>query len=192
VDWEDEPGRHPRQTGKEKSASWRGILWRPWRLGGQVLAAALLWCGGIAAAEFELNGHALGARVDEVLNDERYDCGGESACFLFMACALKDTARETLHGAPLESLILYYAGERMAAIEAQFAPEEFERVLDTLSRQYGQPQLSASNGGTADDEVYLWRQGQRWVRLERFFAQTGRSSIIIAERGFLGELLGER
>jgi hypothetical protein len=191
VDCEDEPGKAPRPTPRDRHSSRPGIPSWPWRLGGQVLVAGLLWCSDAPAADFELNGRVLGARIEQVLNDERYDCGGESACFLLNACALKDASRETLHGASLDSLVLYYAGERVAGIEAQFATEHFERVLDATLHRYGQAQSLATRRGTAGNEVYLWQQGHRLLRLERFAAQTGRSSIIIAERSLLAELVGE-
>jgi len=43
--------------------------------------------------------------------------------------------------------------------------------------------------GTAPNPVYLWRDGSRVLRLERQFRDTGRSSLILSERSFLGELL---
>jgi hypothetical protein len=156
-----------------------------------IFALLLLLAIPALPAEFELNGRVLGARIDEVLNDERYDCGGESACFLLTACALKEPEREALDGATLESLALYYAGERVAGIQAQFAPERFEGVLDATRHRYGQPHILSSGRGATGDEVYLWRQGQRVLRLERSFGQTGRSSITLAERSFLAELVGE-
>jgi hypothetical protein len=37
--------------------------------------------------------------------------------------------------------------------------------------------------------VYTWRAGPRVLRLERFFAPTGRASLIITDRSFLTELV---
>jgi hypothetical protein len=143
----------------------------------------------VAAAGFELNGHGLGERVDEVLNDPRYDCGGVSPCFLFTACSLKQPEQEMLRGARLEGLILYYAGERIAAIEAQFAPEHFQRVAEDTARQYGSAEAQSTSQTAPSNVIYVWRQGRRLLRLERLFAPTGRSSLIITDQSFLSELV---
>jgi hypothetical protein len=154
-----------------------------------ILFAFLLLAGPALPAGFELNGRALGDRSDEVLNDPRYDCGGVSACFLFTACSFKDAARETLYGAPLEALTLYYAGERVAAIEAQFAPQDFDRVAQESLRAYGDAQPEEVAHAVPGNAVYAWREGSRVLRLERFFAPTGRASLIITDRSFLSELV---
>jgi hypothetical protein len=156
-------------------------------------ARLALWLGlvswQVAAAGFELNGRALGDRVDEVLNDPRYDCGGVSACFLFTACSFKHAAEETLHGVPLEALTLYYAGERVAAMEAQLAPDSFDRLLAASVAEYGMAEMQVSKLRVPGNAVYLWRSGARVMRLERFFAPTGRASVIITDRSFLSELV---
>jgi hypothetical protein len=156
-----------------------------------VLAAALaaaLSTGLAHAAGFELNGRALGDRMDAVLADERYDCGGVSACFLFTACAFKAASGEAVHGAPLNSLTLYYLGERVAAMEARFQPAWFDAVVEAALREHGPAQREAQPAGGAGNAVYTWRQGARLLRVERFFA-AGESSLIITEQSLLGELL---
>ncbi len=151
--------------------------------------ALLVAGGGAQAAGFELNGRALGDRSDEVLTDPRYDCGGVSACFLFTACTFKEAAKETLHGVPIEGLTLYYAGERVGAIEAQFAPEDFERVVEETLNEYGDAVPEEPTHAAPGNAVYVWRAGSRVLRLERFFAPTGRASLIITDRSFLSELV---
>jgi hypothetical protein len=156
-----------------------------------VAALALALATGFAhAAGFQLNGRALGDRMDEVLADERYDCGGVSACFLFTACSFKAASSETVHGALLSSLTLYSLGERVAAMEARFPPARFDAVVAAALREHGPAQREARPGGGAGNAVYTWRQGARLLRVERYFAG-GESSLIITEQGLLGELLAE-
>ena len=154
-----------------------------------MLAALLLLAGPALSAGFELNGRALGDRSDDVVNDPRYDCGGVSACFLFTACGFKGATEETLYGARLEALTLYYTGERVAAIEAQFAPEDFDRVAQEILRVYGDALPEQPSHAAPGNTVYSWREGSGVLRLERFFAPTGRASLIITERSFLSELV---
>jgi hypothetical protein len=152
------------------------------------VAAALtlaLSSGGAHTAGFELNGRALGDRMDEVLADQRYDCGGVSACFLLTACSFQAASAETVYGAPLTALTLHYLGERVAAIEARFSPARFDAVVEAALREHGPAQREAQPAGNA---VVTWREGSRLLRLERFFAG-GESSLIIAQQSLLSELL---
>jgi len=151
------------------------------------------FAGPLRAAGFELNGRALGERMDQVLADERYDCGGASACFLFTACSYKAVQKETLYGVPLRALTLYYLGERVAAMEARFNAESFDAVVAATVREHGPAQIDPAQvdhraGSAVGNAVYLWRQGRRLLRLERVF-EGGDSSLIVTEQSLLGELL---
>ncbi len=157
------------------------------RLGAAALTLALS-SGGTHAAGFELNGRALGDRMDEVLADQRYDCGGVSACFLLTACSFQAASAETVYGAPLTALTLHYLGERVAAIEARFSPAGFDAVVEAALREHGPAQREARPAGPAGNAVFTWREGPRLLRLERFFAG-GESSLIIAQQSLLAELL---
>lgn len=144
--------------------------------------------GPLGAAGFELNGRALGERMDAVLADERYDCGGVSACFLFTACSYTAAQGESLYGAPLRALTLYYLGERVAAMEARFDAQYFDAVVAASAHEYGAAQIDRPAEGAAGNAVYLWRQGRRLLRLERLFGG-GDSSLIVTEQSLLGELV---
>ena len=90
----------------------------------------------------------------------------------------------------MEGLTLYYAGERVTAIEVQFAPQDFDRVAQETLRVYGDAQPEETKHLLVPgNAVYAWREGSRVMRLERFFAPTGRASLIITDRSFLTELV---
>jgi hypothetical protein len=149
-----------------------------------VLALAML-APQAGAADFELNGRVLGERLDAVLDDERFDCAGESACFLMTACSLRHPAEESLLGVPLAGLTLHYAGERVAAIEARFASVAFDAVVTAKRREHGEPESDQSG-------LVVWRQGSRVLRVERDFQGSGQASLIISQNSFLGELVEPR
>ncbi len=159
-------------------------------------ALALCLCSGHAdAGGFSLNGRELGERVDSVLNDPRYECGGVSACLLYTVCTFKLAGSENFAGAPLAGLSLHFGGERLTAIEAQFPAQQFDQVLAELTREHGpgQPEVSGilrGSASSASNSVYLWREGHQLLRLERFSRDPVYSSLIISERSFLSELLG--
>jgi len=144
--------------------------------------AAALSGGHAAAADFELNGRVLGERLDAVLSDERFDCAGESACFLMTACSHRHPAEESLLGAPLGGLTLHYAGERVAAIEARFPSAAFDAVVAAKQREHGEPE-------SARPDLVVWRQGSRVLRVARDFEGSGQASLIISQHSHLGELI---
>lgn len=159
---------------------------------------ALVLClciGHVEAGEFSLNGRVLGERIDSVLNDPSYECGGVSACLLYTVCTLKLPGSETFAGAPLTGLSLHFGGERLTAIEAQFPAQHFDQVLADLTREHGPRQsevsgILRSSASSASNSVYLWREGHQLLRLERSSRDPAYSSLIISERSFLSELLG--
>jgi hypothetical protein len=131
------------------------------RLGTSLTALALWLCSGHAqAGAFSLCGRELGARVDGVLNDSRYECSGVSACLLYTVCTLKVPGREALAGAQLEGLSLHFGGERLTAIEARFPPEQFDQVLGDLTHEFGPGRSDLGSirrdpGGSAGNAVYI-------------------------------------
>jgi hypothetical protein len=167
------------------------------RLGTSLMALLLCLCSGHAEADgFSLNARELGEPVEGVLNDSRYECGGVSACFLYTVCTLKAPGTESLAGAALEGLSLHYGGKRLTAIEAQFSPDRFDPVLRDLVEEFG-PTQSAPGGvrrdptGPTGNVVYVWRNGSQLLRLERVSRDPARSSLIITQKSFLSELLGQ-
>ncbi len=142
--------------------------------------------GAEAAEPFALAGHTLGLPYDPVVRDPRYDCDSLAGCFLYSVCQYKTSAGERLAGASVGRISLYFQGERLSGIEGEFPAEQFDAVVSELSSRYGpgveQPGKSAAGGALA------WRQGSQVLRIERY-ARPGRSSAIVAERSFIGELL---
>ncbi|MGH8630546.1 MAG: hypothetical protein ACREU7_07250 [Burkholderiales bacterium] len=147
-------------------------------------ALALAGAAVQAAEPFALAGHRLGLPYDPVVKDSRYDCESLAGCFLYSVCQYQVTQGQQFAGAPLERISLYFQGERLSGIEAEFPAGQFDAVASTLSGAYG----AAEGGGEAAKGALAWRQGSQVLRIGRY-ARPGRSSVIIAERSFLGELL---
>jgi len=159
-----------------------------------LLAAAVL---GFAAANaravepFSIGGHALGLPFDSVLNDPAYDCESLAGCFLFSACAYKTSGTVAFMGAPIEGVTLYFTGERLSGISAGFRTNQFDEVAGALSREYGPGTVERRKdaaGATLSNAVVVWRQGSKVLRLERA-GSAGLSSVIVAERNFISELI---
>jgi hypothetical protein len=146
---------------------------------------ALLGCmiagAAVHAAEpFALAGHRLGLPYDPVVKDSRYDCESLAGCFLYSVCEYRATLGQKFAGAPLERISLYFQGERLSGIEGEFPAGQFDAVAGALSAEYG--------AGESRHGALAWRQGSEVLRIARH-GRLGRSSVIVAERGFLAELL---
>jgi hypothetical protein len=159
------------------------------------LCAATALCLAAAVAHatepFSLGGHTLGLPYDSVLNDPAYDCESLAGCFLFSACAYKATAAVAFKGAPIEGLTLYFTGERLSGITAGFQTSRFDQVAEVLAQEYGPATAEAGKadaGTPSSNAVLVWRHGSKLLRLERL-SKTGGSSVIVAERNFIGELV---
>ncbi len=159
-----------------------------------LLAAAVL---GLAAANaravepFSIGGHALGLPFDSVLNDPAYDCESLAGCFLFSACAYKASGPVAFMGTPIEGVTLYFTGERLSGISAGFPENRFAEVAEALALEYGPGTAERRKdgaGATLSDAILVWRQGSKVLRLERA-GNAGLSSVIVAERNFISELI---
>jgi hypothetical protein len=153
-----------------------------------VAACALaLACAVARAAEpFALAGHALGMPYDPVVKDSRYDCDSLAGCFLYSVCRYTGSRSREFAGAAIDRVSLYFQGERLSGIEGEFPAGEFNTVAGALSREYGAPAEEAAT--TGESAALTWRRGNQVLRIERH-ARPGHSSVILAERSFLGELL---
>jgi len=154
-------------------------------------AFCLATAGTRAVEPFSLGGHTLGMPYDSVLNDPAYDCESLAGCFLFSACAYKATGTVAFKGAPIDGLTLYFTGERLSGIAANFQEDRFDQVVEALAREYGPGSVEAGKSGAAPEltnDVHVWRQGSKLLRMERM-SKSGRSSVIVAERNFISELV---
>ena len=164
------------------------------RMVSSLLAASALClaaAGARAAEPFSIVGHTLGLHYDTVLNDPAYDCESLAGCFLYSACAYRATGAIAFKGAPIDGLTLYFTGERLSGIAADFPESRFDEVAEVLARDHGPGTIEGGKAGppgNSTNAVVVWRQGSKLLRLERS-GKTGRSSVILAERSFISELV---
>jgi hypothetical protein len=154
-------------------------------------AFCLATAGARAVEPFSLGGHTLGMPYDSVLNDPAYDCESLAGCFLFSACAYRAPGAVAFKSAPIDDLTLYFTGERLSGIAAGFEESRFDQVTEMLTQEYGPGTVEAGKadaGSTSTGAVLVWRQGSKLLRLDRS-SKTGHSSVIVAERNFISELV---
>ena len=122
-------------------------------------------------------------------------CSGEMAPTFWKEdrapTAYRATGAVALKGVPIDGLTLYFTGERLSGIAAGFQESRFDEVAERLAQDYGPGTIEtweADPGANSTRAVLVWRQGSRLLRLERS-SKTGRSSVIVAERNFISELI---
>lgn len=145
-----------------------------------------LCAAGTAAAPLAVGGHALGDPLNQVLQDDRFECDDTAACFLYSVCAFKGAAAGSFRGAAILDLTLYFMGERLSGIRADFDSGEFDRIAEALAGELGAPVTDTATD--SPNIVHLWSQGNRRLRLERFAGPT-RASVIVADRSLLSEIV---
>lgn len=154
----------------------------------------LVTLSAVGAEPFSLNGHALGDRLDDVLQDARFDCDGKAGCFLYEVCTFVKADAAVFKGAPVDALVLYFTGERLSGIAASFAENQFDQVIRALMDEYGPGDMETAKadpaaGGRPGNAIYVWRERSKLLRVERFQGGEPRSSVIISEKNFLSELV---
>ncbi len=193
ITWESSPGLYKSAVIAAPSADNVSAM-KAGRTVNSLLAAVALCLAAAssrAAEPFTLGGHTLGLPYDSVLNDPAYDCESLAGCFLFSACTYKATGAIAFMGAPIDDLTLYFTGERLSGVTGGFRDGWFDEVAEMLAKEYGPGTVEAGKadaGATSTNAVLVWRQGSKLLRLERM-SRTGRSSVIVAERNFISEMV---
>jgi hypothetical protein len=157
----------------------------------RLAAVAAVWLlnrGANAGEPYSVAGLRLGLGYEAVLQDARYDCESLAGCFLYSACRDRASLQPELGGVPLQAMTLYFQGERMSGLSAEFPSSRFDEAAEALRERYGGPSPERAEQG---DTVLLWEQGSQLMRLQRN-ARPLRSSLILSERSFLSEIVTKK
>jgi hypothetical protein len=150
------------------------------------IALAVACVPAQAAEPFALAGHVLGLPYDPVVKDARYDCESLAGCFLYSVCKFEAAEGRQFAGTTVDRVSLYFQGERLSGIQAEFPGEQYDSVAAALAEEHGPPDDEATKA--EGNAALAWRQGSRILRIARY-ARPGRSSVILADRSFIRELL---
>lgn len=148
-------------------------------LGAALLLGQPAWAG---AETFGYKGLELGSSIVQVATNPRYECRASNAPAADTICSLRPRERETIAGAPLTSLFLFYGEGRLTSIALHLEEKHFARVVDALAGKYGRPTLRAApvrnlKGAAFENRIYTWRNATDSLMAERYAARIDQSAI---------------
>ncbi len=161
---------------------------RAGRAAGWFVAAALCMAMPAAAQGLGFKGLELGSPLALIGGDPRFECRPLNTPIADRVCSLRAGETETIAGAPLDSLFLFYDRRHLTGITLSLPEKHFQTVVDALRGKYGDAALKTEqvrnlNGVAFENRQYHWRLGEYSLRAERYAGRLDRSSIRYLDDG---------
>lgn len=160
-----------------------GARMRPrWRTRDLLMSAVLCFVAPASADGLGFKGLELGSPLARIAGDTRFDCRPLRTPIADRVCSLRHGESETIAGAPLESMFLFYDRQRLTGITLSLPEKHFQNVVEALRGKYGDatPKTEAVRnfkGAAFENRLYHWHQGDFSLRAERYAGRLDRSSI---------------
>ncbi len=153
-----------------------------------MVLAALGLAQSVAAQEpahLGFKGYELGSSVAVAAADPRFECNVATAPGADLICGLKEGRKETLGGAPLRSLFLFYHWGRLTSISAQAEEKHFPQLEDALRHRFGEGRVRSEwvknlKDKPFENRVRTWQGEGESLVLQRFGGRLDQSSVRFA------------
>jgi hypothetical protein len=149
------------------------------------LTLLLLLASPASAQEtpFEFKGIALGSDISSIEKSSRFSCQDPQSPIADRVCTLKFGEKETIAGAPVQILLLYYYSGKLEAITISFDAKHFSQVAGALTEKYGEGTVKTEAvqnrmGATFENEIYLGRRDDAALEAKRYSSKLDRSSVM--------------
>ncbi len=150
-----------------------------------VLGLLVLLATPAAAQEgpFELNGLALGSDLASVEATSRFACADPQSPAADKLCRLQPGQSETVGGAPIKRLFLYFYSGKLEMISVTLDAKYFVDVVTALTKQYGKAAVEAEtmqnmSGAAFENRIYTWRRGNATLEVQTYGRDLENSSMI--------------
>ncbi len=151
----------------------------------KAVAALLILAAGQAQAgegRYGFKGIALGSSIVAVATSPKYECRTSRAPGADTVCGLRPREKETILGAPVSSLFLFYADGALTSLSLYFEEKHFNQAVAALSGKYGSPGLRSETVRNRKDEsfenrVYTWKTAADSLQAQRYTSQLNLSSL---------------
>jgi len=132
---------------------------------------------------FDFKGIALGSDIASIEGTSRFSCRDPQNPIADRICSLKFGERETIAGAPVQVLLLYYYSGKLETISISFEPKHFSEVAAALTDKYGAGSVKTEAvqnrmGATFENKTYSWRRGNATLEAKRYSSKIDRSSVM--------------
>jgi len=134
------------------------------------------------AETFAFKGIEIGSPIARITADLRFECRAVSTPIADRVCSLRAGEKETIAGAPIDSMFLFYDRAHLTGITLNFAERHFHAVVSALRGRYGEARLSTEairnlSGAPFENRIHHWRKGESTLVAQRYAGRIDRSSV---------------
>lgn len=138
---------------------------------------------GAQEAPFDLNGLTLGADLAAVEASSRFSCADPQSPAADKLCRLRPGQSETVGGAPIKRLFLYFYSAKLEMISVTLDAKYVVDVITALTKQYGKAAVETEtmqnlSGASFENRIYTWRRGSATLEVQTYGRDLENSSMI--------------
>ena len=147
--------------------------------------------------ELDFKGIALGSAIATIEDTGRFSCRDPGNPIADRICSLKFNEKETIAGAPIRVLALYYYSGKLESISIAFDEKHFSQVAAALAEKYGQGNMKSETlqnrmGATFENRILSWRRGEATLEAKRYSGKIDTSSVMYGSDFALQEFTRRR
>lgn len=166
----------------------------------RLLGATLLLIAAPALAEAEklgFKGVTLGSDLALIASNPKFDCRIVATPIADKVCSLRQRERETIAGAPVESLFYFYDRTGLTGIVVHLDEKHFQPVVAALSDKFGSPALKTEavknlKGAGFENRIYRWSRPEGSLQAERYAGRLDKSVIRFTDDSAAARILQRR
>ena len=133
-------------------------------------------------SSLDFKGIALGSDIASIEGSSRFSCRDPQNPIADRICSLNFGERETIAGAPVQALMLFYYSGKLETISISFDSKHFSEVAAALTEKYGTGSVKTQTiqnrmGATFENKIHSWRRGIATVETKRYSHKIDRSSV---------------
>ena len=129
-----------------------------------LIGAILLFAAAPVLAEAEklgFKGVELGSNLAQIASNPKFDCRVVSTPIADKVCSLRLHEKETIAGAPIDSLFYFYDQTGLTGIVVNLDEKHFQPVVAALTEKFGSPSLKTETvkslkGAAFENRTYRW------------------------------------
>lgn len=134
------------------------------------------------AETFAFKGIELGSPIARLTADHRFECRAVATPIADRVCSLRAGEKETIAGAPIDSMFLFYDRAHLTGITLNLAERHFPAVVSALRGRYGEAGLTTEvirnfSGAPFENRIHHWRKGGASLVAQRYAGRIDRSII---------------
>jgi len=127
-------------------------------------------------------GVELGSNLAQIASNPKFDCRVVSTPIADKVCSLRLHEKETIAGAPIDSLFYFYDQTGLTGIVVNLEEKHFQPVVAALTEKFGNPSLKTETvkslkGVAFENRTYRWSKPEGSLQAERYAGRLDKSVI---------------